>query len=245
MTAKAPAKTQVQVFGLKPGHVIARKYRVVSCLGSGYEGEVYKIVEVRSGIERAAKLLLPQRNVGHRRSVIYAKKLHKLRHCPILIQYHAEETIQFRREPVTVLISDFVEGEMLPEFLKRFPKTRLRTFEALHLLHALAVGLEPIHLINEYHGDVHLENVIVLRFGLGFDIKILDPYSWEGTLAENRKSDIINAIHVFYQVLGGAKHYSRQPQVVKEICCGLKQSLMLKRFKTMSQLRGFLEMISW
>ena len=46
----------VTEFNLPPGVTIARKYEVLSKLGAGWEGEVYKIREIRTGIERAAKL---------------------------------------------------------------------------------------------------------------------------------------------------------------------------------------------
>jgi len=88
--------------------MIGKKYRVLSKLGAGWEGEVYKVGEIHTGIERAAKLFFPQRNLRDRTSKIYAQKLHKLRQCSLLIQYHTQENIVFRKIPVTVLISEYV-----------------------------------------------------------------------------------------------------------------------------------------
>lgn len=48
-------------------------------LGSGWEGEVYKILETSTGIECAAKLFYPYRNENNCASKFNAKKLHKLR----------------------------------------------------------------------------------------------------------------------------------------------------------------------
>jgi len=50
---------------------------------------------------------------------------------------------------------------------------------------------------------------------------------------------------LFYDALGGAKHYARQPQEVKTICSGLKRSLILKKFKSAGQLRRYLETMKW
>ena len=50
---------------------------------------------------------------------------------------------------------------------------------------------------------------------------------------------------VFYDVIGGAKHYTKYPPVVKEICRGLKRTLILRRFRTAGQLREHLENIEW
>ena len=232
-------------FGLAPGHRLARKYEVVSRLGSGWEGEVYKIVELNTGIERAAKLFYPLRNPRGRTSRRYAKKLHKLRHCPLLIQYHTEETLTFRKQQVTAMISEYVEGEALSEFLGRFPGGRMTPFEAVHLLYVLALGLEEIHQLNEYHGDLHKDNIIVSRYGLGFDVKVLDFYHWGGSIRDNKQEDLVDLVKIFHWALGGARHYARQPPVVKYICCGLRRSLILTRFRSCMALRKHLETLEW
>jgi serine/threonine protein kinase len=225
--------------------VIARKYEVISLLGSGWEGEVYKIREKSTGIERAAKLFFPQRNVRNRTSIFYARKLHKLRHCPIVIQYYTEESIQYRGGSLTVLVSEYVEGELLSEFLKRQPGRRISPFQALHLLHALVVGMESVHRLREYHGDLHPENIIVSRYGLDFDLKLLDLFHWTTPKRENIQDDICDLVRIFYDATGGAAHYAKQPGEVKDICCGLKRSLILERFPTVVHLRQHLETMEW
>jgi serine/threonine protein kinase len=239
------SKTKIESFDLPPGRVIARKYEVVSKLGGGWEGEVYKIRERSTKIERAAKLFFPLRNLRNKTSNFYARKLHKLRHCPILIHYYTEETMSYRRIPITVLVSEYVEGEMLSDFLKRQPGGRLLPFQALHLLHALVVGMECVHRLREYHGDLHTDNVMVSRYGLRFDLKIMDMFHWSAPKRENIQDDIVSLIRLFYDALGGAKYYTRQPDEVKAICCGLKRTLILKKFPTVSHLRQFLETMQW
>lgn len=146
---------QINAFNLAPGRILARKYEVLSLLGAGWEGEVYLIREVATGIERTAKLFFPQRNERDKNALFYAKKLHKLRHCPIVIQYSARDSITVRGEPVTLLISEYVEGELLSQFIMRQRGKRLSAYQSLHLLHALAGGMETIHDMGEYHGDLH------------------------------------------------------------------------------------------
>lgn len=236
---------RIDSFDLQPGRVIARKYHVLSRLGSGWEGEVYRVIETRTKIERAAKLFYPHRNIGNRTSRLYAKKLHKLRHCEILIHYHTEELIKIKKMPITVLISEYVDGEILSDFLKRMPGKRLAPFEALHFLHALAKGMEQVHLANEYHGDIHSDNIIVNRYGLWFELKLMDLFHLESPKIDNKRSDICDIIRVFHESLGGSKFYARQPKAVKYICCGLKNSLILQRFRTMSQLCKHLETMTW
>ncbi len=239
------SKHSIDGFDLQPGRLIARKYEVVSKLGAGWEGEVYRIRERNTKIERAAKLFFPKRNIRNKTSNIYARKLHKLRLCPIVIQYQTEETISFRRHPITVLISEYVEGELLSEFLERQRGRKLSPFQSLHLLHALVVGIECIHRHREYHGDLHTDNVIVNRYGLRFDLKVLDMFHWSAPKRENMQDDICDLIRIFYDALGGAKCYASQPKEVKEICRGLKRSLILDRFPTVSLLRQHLETMEW
>ena len=227
------------------GRTLTNKYEVVSRLGAGWEGEVYLIREFSTGIERAAKFFYPHRNPNNKALKFYAKKLHLLRHCPILIPYHTQETILVRRIPISFLVSDFVEGELLSEFLKRQQGKRLHVFQGLHLLHALALGIECIHRLREYHGDLHTDNVIVSRYGLRFDLKLLDMFHWSAPRRENIQDDICNLIRILYDAIGGAKFYAKQPEEIKMICCGLKRSLILEKFPTASQLRQHLETMQW
>lgn len=238
-------KHKIESFDFDPGRVLARKYEVLSRLGDGWEGEVFRVREIPTKIDRAAKFFFPHRNYKDRASKFYAKKLYKLRMCDVLIQYHTHETIKYRGEEITFLVSDFVEGELLSEFIRRQPGKRLSPFEALHLLHSIATGIECIHRQGDYHGDLHDENIIINRYGLGFNVRLLDLFHWGPPSRTNIHDDVCDLIRLFYDVLGGAKYYSKQSMVVKNICCGLKRTLVLKKFRTAGQLREYLEMIEW
>lgn len=235
---------KIDSFNFEPGRIIAGKYKVLDFLGKGWEGEVYAVKEVATGIERALKFFYPHRNPKGKASKFYAKKMHKLRHCGIIIQYYGQD-LYFHEQPVTFLVSEFIEGELLSEFLKRQPGKRLHPYAALHLLHALASGMECIHHLKEYHGDLHTDNIIVQRHGLRFDLKLLDLYHWGPASGEHIKDDVVQLIHVFHEVLGGKKHYAKLPAPVKDVICGLKRSLILSKFKTAGQLKEYIEKIEW
>lgn len=235
----------IKHFDIKAGRILAGKYEVIQRLGRGWEGEVFLVREQMTDIERAVKLFFPHRNPGDRVANFYARKLHRLRHCPIAIQYHTRETITYRSEPITLLVSDFVEGVLLSDFLKRQRGRRLTAFQALHLLHALASGIECIHQMKEYHGDLHSGNIIVQRYGLGFELKLLDFFHWGVPRPENIRDDVINLVKILHEAVGGPARYRYQPPEIKDICCGLKHSLILKKFRTAGQLREFLEKLQW
>lgn len=236
---------RIDSFDFPPGKLLRGRYEIVHHLGAGWEGEVYLIRERATGIDRTAKFFFPHRNQRDKAAVFYAKKLHKLRQCPIVIQYYTQDSILYRGVPITFLVSEFVEGELLSAFLARQPRKRLSPFQAVHLLHALAMGMEAIHQLGEYHGDLHSDNVIVQRYGLGFELKLLDMFHWGASSPQHIHDDVINLIRLFYDAVGGAKHYAKQPPEVKDICCGLKRSLILRKFKTAGQLRHYLETIQW
>ena len=241
---KVAIKT-IDSFDFVIGRILLKKYRVLSLLGKGWEGEVYKLLELETGIERAGKFFFPHRNPGNKTLRWNAKKLHKLRACDILIHYNTQERITFRSRQVSFLVSEYIEGVLLSDFLSRMRGKRLNNFEALHLLHGLAKGIECIHAQKEYHGDLHPYNIIVTRFGLEFDIKLVDFFHWKAATSENILDDVCDLIRIFYDAIGGAKFYSKQPKEIKEICCGLKRSLIKKKFRTARQLRAYLENMSF
>ena len=238
--------SKIDKFSFRSQQQICGKYIIKDKLGEGWEGEVYRIEEIETGIERAAKLFYPQRNVKNKNAVQYAKLLCRLSSCPIVIQYQTYDNLLYKGNKITLLVSEYVEGELLSDFLARHPGKHIGIFRGLQLLHALSVGLESMHNLKISHGDLHDDNIIVKRYGLGFDLKVLDMYRHRGrTLKNHVEDDICDSIRIFYDAVGGAKKYSKHPPEVKEIVMGLKRSLILKKFKTASQLRIYLENIDW
>ena len=235
----------IESFDLRPGTRLADKYVVGNLLGKGWEGEVYHVKEITTGVERAAKFFFPNRNVNNKSIKFYAQKLDKLRKCDMVIHYHTQETMKFDGEKVRFLVSEYVEGRLLTQFIENRPHKRLHYFEGLHLLRAMAVGIEQIHNAGEYHGDLHSDNIIVQRAGLGFDLKILDMYPWGRRTREHVIDDIASVIRIFYDAIGGQKFYKDQPPAVKYIVSGLKRSLIRQKFRTAAKLRHHLDTLSW
>lgn len=232
-------------FRLSEGALIGARYRVVGFLGHGWEGEVYRVTELPTGITRAAKLFYPARNPGNRTVKRYARQLERLRKCSIVMQYHHTESIELEGRQVAVMISEFVEGRRLSQLPRDRRGRQLTPFEGLHLLHSLASGLETIHEVGLYHGDLHSDNVLVQRVGLRFDLKIFDFFHRGRPGRWAQRDDVIDAVKLFHEVLGGARIYSRHPAYVREICRGLKHTLILQRFPTAAALRHYLETFPW
>jgi serine/threonine protein kinase len=236
---------KVRRFDFPPGRFIAGKYQIEEMLGSGWEGEVYRIVERSTGIRRAAKFYYPHRDPTGKAAIAYARKLDALRHCPILLQYHHQEIAYVRRRKVIVVISELVEGEKLSAFLRQQSRHRLSAFEALHVLYVLAKGIAPIHARGEYHGDIHDENIMIRRHGIGFDVKLLDFFDLGKPSRTKIEKDVLNLIEVFLALVGGRERYASQPKVVKEIIRGQKDSLILERFSSAGDIQRHLETLEW
>ena len=245
ITATMYRPSRIKRFDFYPGRVVAGKYQIERPLGSGWEGEVYVIVERATGIRRAAKFYYPHRDPMGKAAITYARKLDALRHCPILMQYHHQELAYVKRRKVTVVISELVEGQKLSEFLASQPKQRLSTFEALHVLYVLAKGIAPIHARGEYHGDIHDDNIMIRRQGIGFEVKLLDFFDLGRPTRSKIHKDVLNLVQVFHSLVGGRKVYAEQPQVVKDIIRGLKDSLILDRFQSAGDIQRHLESLNW
>jgi tRNA A-37 threonylcarbamoyl transferase component Bud32 len=236
---------RIREFDLPAGRSLGSHYEIVEFLGGGWEGEVYKVVELTTGIERAAKIFYPQRNPRGRTLLRYARKLNKLKRVPIIIQYHHLDRAHVRGQKVEFMVSEFVEGEVLSSFIARQPYKRLRSFEALHIIHALATGIAPMHHLGEYHGDIHSENIIIRRQGVGFRIKLLDFFDLGRPSREKIRDDVVDLAHILFELIGGRKWYSRMGPEIKHIVCGLKRTLIEKKFRTAGELKQAIDNLEW
>jgi serine/threonine protein kinase len=245
MTLMYRRSRKTQRFDFPAGRYIAGKYQIDGYLGSGWEGEVYRIVERSTGIRRAAKFYYPHRDPTGKAAIAYARKLDALRHCPILLQYHHQEIAYVHKKKVIVVVSELVEGIKLSEFLHRQAGHRLSTFEALNVLYVLAKGIAPIHARGEYHGDIHDDNIMIRRQGVGFDVKLLDFFDLGKPSRSKIEKDVLNLIEVFLALVGGRSAYSRQPKVIKDIIRGQKDSLILERFSSAVDIQKHLESLQW
>jgi len=236
---------RVQIYDLEPGRTLGAHYTVVESLGSGWEGEVYKVQERRTGIIRAAKLFYHRSGLKGKPLLRYARKLYKLRSCPIVIQYHHRDTATIRGQRIDFLVSDFVDGEVLSVFLKHQRKGRLSSFEGLHLLYALSLGIEQIHFQGEYHGDIHQDNIMVKRKGLGFEVHLLDFFDLGRSTKDKIQYDVYDLITILFETVGGAKGYRQAGDEIRQIIMGRKHSLISKKFKNAGHLRLHLENMDW
>jgi len=233
----------VSNFALIPGTSIAGKYIVLEELGRGVEGETYLVEERATKIERAAKLFYPERNRGGMAARASARMHHRLGMCSGVVRYVTYEEIFVEGRSVSVLVSEFVNGLPLFRFLKQQPDKRLGPFEALHFLRALAVALAELHQQDVAHGDVHDENIMLQRRGLGFDARLVDVagnrHGW------SKRDDVVGALKLFEQAVGGGARYQKMPLPVRRALGSMRRDRINARFPSAQRIVDALDNIDW
>ncbi len=150
---------------LAPGTCLG-PYRILSAVGSGGMGEVYRALDVRLSREVAVKVLPPE--LAENREALgrfqrEAKALAALCH-PDILTVHDFGTDQ----GVTYLVTELLEGETLRTRLGSAP---LPWQKALIIGQALAEGLAAAHSRGIVHRDLKPDNIFLTSDG---GIKILD-----------------------------------------------------------------------
>jgi len=150
---------------LSPGQRLAQ-YEVVSRLGSGGMGEVYRARDLRLDREVAIKVMaahVASDPEMRRRFETEAKAVAALSHPGILSIY---ELVVVDSVPVAVM--ELLEGESLRERLRRGP---IEWREAVRIGASVAEGLAAAHAKGVVHRDLKPDNVFLTSGGL---VKILD-----------------------------------------------------------------------
>jgi len=148
------------------GTLIASKYRILSKLGAGGMGEVYRAEDSSLNRQVAIKVLPDVFAADRERLARFqreAKVLASLNHPNIAAIYGVEES-----EGKRFLVLELVEGQTLAERLRKSP---LPFEEALEICRQIAEGLEDAHEKGIVHRDLKPSNIKITPEG---KVKILD-----------------------------------------------------------------------
>ena len=243
--AKTARPSGGPVFGFRPGRQLEGRYVLGQCIGAGWEGEVYHLTERRTQIERVVKFYYPHRYPNQKRWVRLAQKHHKLRDCPIVLQYHHHGQMTWRGRDVHYMVSELAEGEVLYDVLMRQPRKRFTAFEAMHITHTIAKGMAQIHARREYHGDIHSYNVLVRRQGIRFKVKLLDLYLNPKSSDRRTRGDVCDIAMLLYELIGGPATYKTAPRIVKDIVCGRRRDVIARKFSNAGAICDYLVTAEW
>ncbi len=145
---------------LKPGAVIAGKYRIVEAVGARGMGVVYKAEDLK--LKRAVALkFLPPHLIDSadlkERFLVEAQAAAALNHPNICVIHEVGES-----EGRPYIAMEYVEGETLRDRVK---KGALEPTEAVDIINQVAAGLGEAHGKGIVHRDVKSANIMVTAKG--------------------------------------------------------------------------------
>jgi eukaryotic-like serine/threonine-protein kinase len=199
-------------------------YQIMSCIGAGGMGTVYRALDTRLNREVALKFLsvhLSAHRVAQERLLAEARAAASLEHPNVCVVHEIGETDDCRPYIVMALC----EGETLKEKLRLGP---LDPAEVVEIATQTARGLAAAHARGIIHRDVKPGNVMLgtggtvtlLDFGLAkvADLTIAGPGMTPGTLAYmspeqargdpvDQRTDLWSLGVVFYEMLTGTRPF--------------------------------------
>lgn len=149
------------------------RFNVISMLGSGAMGTVYRAVDQSNGQFVAIKVLQNIDSQSFKRFEREVELLSKLSHPNLVTLYEANLAGE-----MPYLVMECVEGISLDRMLTR--KGILRVPDACEIIYQVAVGLLHAHDQNVIHRDIKPSNIMVTPNG---KVKLLDwglARIWEG-----------------------------------------------------------------
>jgi hypothetical protein len=153
--------------GFAPGHIFASRYRIVSLLGRGATGEVYRADDLKLGQPVALKLLSVQNVRGGRPTNRLASEVRLARaiaHPNVCRVYDIGEA-----EGWHYLSMEYVDGETLASVFRRIG--RLPNEKAVDIARQLCAGLTAAHDCGVLHRDLKPANIMVDGRG---NVRIMD-----------------------------------------------------------------------
>ena len=139
-----------------PGHIFAGRYRIVSLLGRGAMGEVYRADDLRIGQPIALKLLaVPAvREAQVQQFVAEVRLARDIAHPNVCRVYDIG-----RADGWHYLSMEYVDGETLASLLRRIG--RMPSEKAMDIARQLCAGLAAAHEVGVLHRDIKPSNIMV------------------------------------------------------------------------------------
>jgi predicted Ser/Thr protein kinase len=207
-----------------PGTVIIERYRIISLLGKGGMGEVYRADDLTLGQPVALKFLPEQASSDSELQERFRTEVRisrKVSHPNVCRVYDVGEV-----DGLTFYTMEYIDGEDLASLLRRIG--RLPSDKGLEIARQLCAGLAAAHAKGVLHRDLKPANimldgrgqVVVMDFGLaafvdqvtGADVRSGTPaYMAPEQLAGKEvteKSDIYSLGLVLYEIFTGKGAYS-------------------------------------
>lgn len=206
---------------LAPGTVLGRRYEIVTLLGEGGMGAVYKAMDRELNRPVALKVIRPE--LAKQKSIIERFKqelllARQVTHRNVIRIYDLGEA-----EGMKFITMEFIEGEDLRTLLLR--EKKLSPQEAVEIIQQVCRALDAAHSVGVIHRDLKPQNImrdesgriLVMDFGLartltsdgmtktGVLVGTMDYMSPEQALGQtlDQRSDLYTVGLIFYELLTG------------------------------------------
>jgi tetratricopeptide (TPR) repeat protein/predicted Ser/Thr protein kinase len=207
---------------LTSGHLLAQRYEIVSLLGEGGMGAVYKARDVELGRMVALKVIRP--DLARNRAILDRFKQElilatQVTHRNVVRIYDLGEA-----EGIKFITMEYVEGEDLAAVIHQ--RSKLPPRDAVDIVEQVCRALRAAHNVGVIHRDLKPQNImreegtgriLVMDFGLaktlegnnmtqtGAMVGTMEYMSPEQALAGNldQRSDIFSLGLIFYELLTG------------------------------------------
>ncbi|MBI4751110.1 MAG: protein kinase [Acidobacteria bacterium] len=150
------------------GKVLAGRYRILSLIGKGGMGAVYRGEHLKLGRPSAIKVILPasaQDETTLTRFQREAETSSKINHPNAVSIFDYGET----EDGMVFLAMELIEGQQLKSILKREAPFSLE--RTLHIARQVGQALGAAHALNVVHRDLKPENIML---GPGDTVKVVD-----------------------------------------------------------------------
>jgi hypothetical protein len=215
--------------GYVPGATLAERYRIVSPLGKGGMGEVYRAEDMKLGQTVALKFLpqsLAKNPDALSRFTREVRLARQISHPNVCRVFDLGEIVDADKNLHTFLTMEFVDGEDLASLMRRIG--RLPPDKALDIARQMCAGLAAAHEQEIIHRDLKPANVMldgrgrvrITDFGLaGISAELRADHDRAGTPAYmspeqfsggelTEKSDLYSLGLVMYEVFTGKRAYN-------------------------------------
>jgi serine/threonine protein kinase len=177
--------SQLVYIGKKPliGSLVGGRYKVISAVGAGSMGVVYRAQQISNGREMAIKVLHGTEggpgSAHVRRFRREAKAVGALNHENIVRLFD----FGFMDDGQPYIVTDFIEGKTLAQMVRE--RSRLSLSEAAPILKQVCSAVQEAHRLKIVHRDLKPENIIlqedddsgkakVKSGGQKFSVKVVD-----------------------------------------------------------------------